>query len=499
MIGATSKEQVIGLTPYDFSPEFQHDGVSSRDKGSALVAQCEKEGTVSFEWLHRKMNGFPFWCEIIMTSMVANGEEMRFVSWRDISEKKAMAQQIAEQKNTFETLFNESLDSLSLLVNYQLVDCNKAFLELFGYKSKVQVYGLTPLDISPEYQPNGLSSIEVITANAEQISDEGMKRQEWQYKKADGTLFWAEIIVTEIMLNGEMVAYVISRDISEKKALEDEIHARNEELKLSNENLSETIANLKLAQNKLIAVEKMASLGQLVAGVAHEINTPVGITLTSVTQFMEENQALRKKYQQGALTPDDFEEFLDISGEIAEIMKTNIDRTAQLVRSFKQVAVDQTIEEERQINLKHYIEEVLFSLATVLRRANVTVEFTCEDDHNVTMNPGLLAQVLTNLVINSINHGFQGAGGSTITLVVSKENDIFTLCYKDNGKGISPENLPKIFDPFFTTTRGSGGTGLGLNIIYNIITTALGGTVNCVSQPNQGVTFTITFRVSASV
>lgn len=178
-------------------------------------------------------------------------------------------------------------------------------------------------------------------------------------------------------------------------------------------------------------------------------------------------------------------------------MKKNLVRTAHLVRSFKQVAVDQTSEEDREVNLKQYFDEVVFSLASVLRKASVVVDIHCPDNLNVITNPGLLSQVLTNLIVNSVNHGFSERDSGHIAMTLSELNSHeFLLVYKDNGKGISEENAPKIFDPFFTTRRGTGGTGLGLNITYNIVTNALGGSIKCRSKEGEGVEFTIQFKVT---
>jgi signal transduction histidine kinase len=299
------------------------------------------------------------------------------------------------------------------------------------------------------------------------------------------------------MLDEKEVLYAITRDISEKKALQLEISERNVQLNASNAHLEETIENLKQTQDKLVESEKMASLGSLVAGVAHEINTPVGIGLTGVSQLVEECNGISQRYQDGTLTENDFEDFIHSAKEIAGIVEKNLERTAHLVRSFKQVAVDQTSEEDRQVNIKHYFEEVVFSLASVLRKASAKVTIECAEDVFVLTNPGLLSQVLTNLIVNSVNHGFKERETGNIHIAVSSvgEKELM-LNYKDDGKGISKEHISKIFDPFFTTQRGAGGTGLGLNITYNIITNVLGGSIVCHSEEGKGVEFIIKFKVA---
>ena len=254
--------------------------------------------------------------------------------------------------------------------------------------------------------------------------------------------------------------------------------------------------SLKEAQDKLIESEKMASLGSLVAGVAHEINTPVGVGLMGITQFKEDIDAIIKRYNNRELTPTDFEVFLTDANEICELVKTNLDRTAQLVKGFKQIAVDQTSEEDREVNLSHYVSEVIASLNSVLKKSQAAVTLTCPDNIVVVLNPGLLYQVLSNLIMNSINHGFKDTPAGQILIVIEDSgNTQFSLNYRDNGSGISAEHLPQIFNPFFTTNRANGGTGLGLNVTYNIITSGLGGSIECRSDIGEGVEFLLTFKV----
>lgn len=496
LVGLATREEFIGLTPFDFSPEYQFDGRSSAEKGMEYITQCYEEGSVRFEWLHKKSNGEPFWCEVIITKMTLAGEVVVHANWRDITEKKDLELKLAEQKEIFETLFNESMDGLSVFDGQKYVDCNKAFLRMFGFSSKDEVIGIHPKDISPEFQADGRSSKEAAKELIFKSLDKGSTRFEWIHCKKDRTNFWTEVIITKVNLKGVDVIYAVIRDISEKKALELELYERNTELDLSNSHLELMIDDLKRTQEQLVESEKMASLGSLVAGVAHEINTPVGVGLMGITQFMEETKAIRSHYQNGELTENSFEDYLNSANELSNIVHKNLERTAQLVRGFKQIAVDQTCEEERSINLREYLEEVVFSLGSMTRKANTQITIDCPDNFNVVTNPGLISQVVTNLIVNSMVHGFRERGFGEITIQVrEEERNYFVMTYQDNGKGISKEILPRIFDPFFTTNRANGGTGLGLNVTYNIVKNALGGSIECQSEPNQGVQFTIGFGV----
>lgn len=496
MVGLTRKEELIGKTPFDFSPPQQPDGRDSEEKGLEYINHCLDQGSVRFEWVHQTIDAQPFWAEVLITTTLLNGKKVRYFSTRDISEKKELEIKLSQQKESFETLFNESVDGLCWLEGDRYIDCNKAFLTLFGFQSKEEVVGLTPMDISAEFQEQGVPSKILVPERLGATDSQESVRFEWKHKKVDGTEFWAEIILSRIMLNGKKVRYAITRDISEKKELAMKLQERNHDLNASNTELENMLVSLKEAQDKLIESEKMASLGSLVAGVAHEINTPVGVGLMGITQFKEDIDAIIKRYNNRELTPTDFEVFLTDANEICELVKTNLDRTAQLVKGFKQIAVDQTSEEDREVNLSHYVSEVIASLNSVLKKSQAAVTLTCPDNIVVVLNPGLLYQVLSNLIMNSINHGFKDTPAGQILIVIEDSgNTQFSLNYRDNGSGISAEHLPQIFNPFFTTNRANGGTGLGLNVTYNIITSALGGSIECRSDIGEGVEFLLTFKV----
>ena len=252
---------------------------------------------------------------------------------------------------------------------------------------------------------------------------------------------------------------------------------------------------MKNTQDKLVEAEKMASLGGLVAGVAHEINTPVGIGLTGITHLLQLTDDLKKVYSNDNLSKEELEEYLNVSEEISRLINSNLNRTAQLVKSFKQVAVDQTNEEKRKFNMKEYVSEILFSINSITKKAKIKIQVSCDDKININSYPGAVSQIITNLIINSIRHGFKEKENGEVIIDISKNENEIKFIFKDNGQGILEENINKIFDPFFTTNRNEGGTGLGLNIIYNIVTNTLNGSIKCISKRGHGVEFIIIFRV----
>ena len=231
----------------------------------------------------------------------------------------------------------------------------------------------------------------------------------------------------------------------------------------------------------------------MVAGVAHEINTPVGVCMTASSYLMEQTTHYQDLYQKNALTRSDFESLLDAAAESSSIMIANLGRAADLVRSFKQLAVDQTSDECRQINMKSYLEELLISLRPYFHRTSHSIKLKCPDDIDIKSQPGALSQIINNLIGNSIQHGFEGVTEGLVNIEISREEKNILLHYSDNGNGISGENLKQIFDPFFTTKRNQGGSGLGMNIVYNLVTNKLNGAINVTSKSHQGIDFYIKF------
>ena len=281
------------------------------------------------------------------------------------------------------------------------------------------------------------------------------------------------------------------RILSLNKNLEYEVTKRTSELLFSNVELESSLKNLEKTQEQLIHSEKMASLGDLVAGVAHEINTPVGLSVTGISHLEILNEELRALYDDNNLSEEEFREYLDSNKEISASIHVNLNRAAELIRSFKQVAVDQSCEISRIFNVKEYIDETIMSLKYEIKKTNHKFIINCSKSINIKSQPGPFSQIITNLIMNSMIHGFKNIDSGQIIIDIKVHDKIMFLTYKDNGVGIKKENLSKIYNPFYTTNRSHGGTGLGLNIIYNIVTSTLNGKINCYSDEGQGVKFIV--------
>lgn len=263
----------------------------------------------------------------------------------------------------------------------------------------------------------------------------------------------------------------------------------------SEQRTGKAFQELRQAQDSLLQAERLASLGGLVAGVAHEINTPVGITLTSASVLREATGKVVQAMQAGVIKKSDILAYLDIANESSRLIMSNSERAAHLIQSFKQIAADQTSEVRRRFDMREYIEEVILNLQPRLRQTRIRIIIDAPEKLMVDSYPGALAQVLTNLTMNALTHAFDpnNEGEWQIRIEVRSNGDWLELQFADNGKGIPEEYLDKIFDPFFTTQRSSGGTGLGLNIVFNLVRKQFGGTITVTSKLGHGARFLIRF------
>ncbi len=272
---------------------------------------------------------------------------------------------------------------------------------------------------------------------------------------------------------------------------------RTQQYEAKNEELASTIENLQLTRESLVRSEKLAGLGSIVAGVAHELNTPLGNALTVSTSQSEKTREFTKEMESG-LKRSSLQNYLDSSVLALDLIQRNLMRAAELVQSFKKVAVDQTSEQKRLFSLKESVNEVLLMLHPMFKNTLYQIEVDIPDEMKMNSYPGPLGQIITNFVNNSVLHGFEGRDHGVIRISANAINDKWLrLSYKDDGHGIPNENLDRIFDPFFTTRLGQGGSGLGLNIVFNIVTKLLGGTINVDSAPEQGVIFVILLPIEA--
>lgn len=278
--------------------------------------------------------------------------------------------------------------------------------------------------------------------------------------------------------------------------LEKRVDKRTLELRVTNEALQGTLDRLQQAQEHLIQSEKLAALGSLVAGVAHELNTPIGNGLTVATAMCESCDSIKREMQSG-LTRSSLEKFLREMDEGSQLVWRNLEKSAELVSSFKQVAMDRTSAQRRNFDLLSILQETRLTLSPAFKRTPYIVDIQVPENVILDSYPGPLGQVVTNLLNNTLVHAFDGRESGRVVMRAEKQDDKVELVIEDDGVGIPDANKGKIFDPFFTTKLGAGGNGLGLHIVHNIVTGILGGEIRLWSQVGEGTRFILTLPLCA--
>lgn len=307
-------------------------------------------------------------------------------------------------------------------------------------------------------------------------------------------------VEAELQQHRDHLEELISERTAQLQAQTHQLERQSAELMQARDHAEQALAHLQTAQQQLVESEKMASLGQLVAGVAHEVNTPLGVALTASSYQELQTQELRSELAAGALTRSSISAFVEAMARSSELIQQNLQRAANLVQSFKQVSVDRTSDGRRRFELKAFGEELVASLRTLWRHRSVEVAVACDPGLMMDSFPGALGSVLTNLIQNALVHAFSADAVGRIDIEIRADgSDQVRLSVRDNGAGIDAANLGKIFEPFYTTRRGQGGTGLGLHLVYNLVTQKLGGRVEVESQRGAGSLFRVVLPRSAPV
>jgi signal transduction histidine kinase len=331
---------------------------------------------------------------------------------------------------------------------------------------------------------NKLAMSEQETNEANEQLDEQNIRLELEVAKKtsslSSTMLKMEIQQKELLMQQQTLKEEnIRRSKTEKTLL-----ATNQELKNS-------IIELNKAKVCLLDAEKMASLGTLSAEVSHEINTPIGISITAASYLSDTLAHLKQNLDDNKVSKKAIESFIDKANQSTELLTSNLMRASDLITSFKHVAVDQISDKVRLVDIPNYIDEIIQSLHPKLKQTSHCVRVHCKKGLEIYTHPGAIAQIIINLIINSIIHGFEKVNRGEINIDIKlKQNNLY-LNYQDNGQGMSEESLIKLFDPFYTTKSESGGTGLGTHIINNLVVDTLNGTIEAESLEGQGLKYHI--------
>jgi PAS domain S-box-containing protein len=444
-------------------------------------ALMRRDGMVrEFEYQVRQLDGTILWLSDSATVVRdETGEVVRYEGTvRDITDQKRAEDAIAEGRR----MLQQVIDTVPAVINVK----NKELRYVLMNRYMAGIFGIEPADAI------GRTTSDLMSRYGAQKTDENDKRvlaagrglgfYEEEYIDSTGTM--RQWLVNKLPLldaDGETENIVtVALDIGERKRGELEMRKAKDAAEAALRNLRET-------QNSLIEAEKLAALGRLVAGVAHEVNNPVGISLTVASSLERKSALFAAEVARGDVRRSSLNEFLETSRDASSQLVANLNRAAELIQSFKQVAADRNYSDQRAFDLGDLTEQVVMSLRPGLRKHNLTLNVDCQP--NLTMNsyPGPYGQVLTNLFLNSVAHAFpDGKAGAVDIQVRESGKDNVEIIFSDNGCGMSLDVRRRAFDPFFTTRREQGGTGLGLHIVYSIVTNRLGGRLDLDSQPGEG-------------
>ncbi|RRJ84545.1 ATP-binding protein [Aestuariirhabdus litorea] len=410
----------------------------------------------------------------------------------DITSHKHAEREIAKSAERFETTIKNLPFALAVTNSDQELEMvNTEFTRLFGYElSDIDSYSdwlaqSRPLPGS-QVLPGALQDLASLASTSGQV----VGPIEAQVGDKSGYYIPVEARLLQLT----------DRNIWAMTDITERVKAQIQ-LRQARDHAEQMLNELRITQSSLIQSEKLASLGSLVAGIAHEINTPVGIGVTVASSLGDRLKRIKEATESGALRKSDFEQFIREVDEATVLLNSSLSNAAHLIQDFKQVAADQTSSQRRRFNLLTVVSEVMSTLSPKLKHTRHKVIEQIDPDIVMDSYPGPLGQIITNLVNNALIHAFEGIKQGTIQVTAYRddEHQAARILFKDSGCGMSEEQLTRIFDPFYTTRMGDGGTGLGMNIVYNITNNILGGTINVTSKLGGGTLFELRLPLTAPV
>ncbi len=337
-----------------------------------------------------------------------------------------------------------------------------------------------------------IASIQTISQN----KDFSLRLNKLPFTELDILARTINILLSRIESHTLKQNEIHQQSLQQNNNLTEKVQTRTNALKQSNQELLSTLEKLHQFQGQLVETEKMASLGDMVAGIAHEVNTPIGLGITASTLLDDRLKAIKFAFNEKTLTSSQLKRFLVDGEENIDIIYRNLDRAASLISNFKKVAVDQSNADIQEFDINSLLEEITLTLKAKIDKENVGLTINCPNNLLIESKPGAISQILINLMMNSIIHGFDHRSQGMITISISYLSEQLHISYQDNGIGIDEKIKSKVFDPFITTKRGSGGSGLGLHLVFNLVTQALNGHIAFESDHEQGTKFNITFPVT---
>ncbi len=443
--------------------------------------RMEHDGIVrEFEYQVRRTDGSLLWLSDSATAVRNHaGVIVRYEGTvRDITAQKSTEAALAESRQQLQ----EVIDTVPAVINVKNAELryilmNRYMARIFNIEP-AEAIGRTTTDIMSRY---GAAKTDV---NDRRVLSSGKELgfYEEAYLDSKGEVRQWMANKVPIFDDAGSIKFIVTvaLDIADRKRVEQDMRQARDAAETALRELKET-------QNSLVEAEKLAALGRLVAGVAHEVNNPVGISLTVASSLKRQAELFAKEARSGELRKSSLNNFLNMTNDASTQLMDNLNRAADLIQSFKQVATDRNFTERREFDIRDLTEQIITSLRPGLRRQNLGLAVECEPDLILNSYPGSYGQILTNLFLNAVTHAFPDGQPGQIDIKVSAAgNDGVEIVFADNGRGMSPEVRRQAFDPFFTTRRNQGGTGLGLHIVYNIVTNRLGGRIGLEAKSGAG-------------
>lgn len=415
---------------------------------------------------------------------------------------------LRENESKFVGLFQRSPLPLVLVhrASRRVIEVNDAWLQLFGYAAQ-EVLSRTAVELGLWVDPRAQQEV-IDSLNTDGYVD----RPDAWLRHRDGHTLCCVVTGRVIESAGESCALFSSLDVTQQRQmalelrgfnqeLEQRVQQRTESLAQTNRELVAALDSLKAMQTELIRSEKMAALGSLVAGVAHELNTPIGTSFTVASALQDQTRQLQRDVQAGGLRRSAFEQYLASSAQGVDILMSTLRRAVDLIGSFKGVAVDQSSDQRRRFDLRQMLQDLLLTLQPMCRKTPFVLSSDLATGIELDSYPGAIGQVVTNCVTNALMHAFEGRLRGHMQLRTrALDDDLFEIAFTDDGIGMSDAVLRRVFDPFFTTKFGQGGSGLGMHIVYKLVTDVLGGAIHLDSAPDQGLRVVIVLpRTAPSV
>ncbi len=421
----------------------------------------------------------------------------------EITERIRTRQELDKIQDLQNAIIN-SIPGLLYMYNEkgELVFWNSAHSNVTGY-SKEELHHFKLMD----WYPNDAKSQEAVKKGLADVEEKGYGEAEGNLRTKDGTKIPFFLTANAIVIDDKNYFVGIGIDISNRKKAEQELKTLNkdlekkvdertqelkqsyEEIAQANEELVNQYEQITKMKDYLVESEKMNALASLVAGVAHEVNTPVGIGITASSHLNDLTASLSNMIKSDNINYAMLNEYLEDVKEAAEIIEKNLTRAGKLIQAFKKLSVDQSSEPMRDFNVLEYLSEILLSLSPKIKKTNIKVHVHCAKDVKFHSYPGSFAQIITNLVMNSVNHAYEKNEEGTIHIKVEKNPEGISVYYSDDGKGIDKKSLSRIYEPFYTTKRSLGGSGLGLSVVYSLVTHKFNGSIECESKLGSGVKF----------